>query len=95
MTTREPTAPSEILSIRIATDLKADLGRLAQATKRTKSILAAEAVEVYVARELDIVDGTERGLADMWAGRVVSHDQAAAEMRQMIDVAKSGTPEIS
>lgn len=94
MTTHEPATSSETLSIRLASGLKSDLGRLARATKRTKSFLAAEAVEAYVARELDIIEGIERGLADMRAGRVISHDQAAAEIRQVIEAAKSGTPEI-
>ncbi|MEQ1673089.1 MAG: CopG family transcriptional regulator, partial [Hyphomicrobium sp.] len=83
MTTHEPLITSATLSIRLASRLKSDLGQLARATKRTKSFLAAEAVEAYVARELDIIAGIERGLADMRAGRVVSHEQVAVEMRQV------------
>jgi predicted transcriptional regulator len=61
-----------------------DLGRLAARTRRTKSFLAAEAVGDYVARELAIVAGVERGLADMRAGRLVTHEEAMAELRTTI-----------
>ena len=81
--------PSTTLSVRLSARVKNDLMRLARATKRTKSFLAAEAVEDYVARELEIVGGIERGLADMRAGRVVPHEQVAAEMRQLVQDAKA------
>jgi predicted transcriptional regulator len=61
------------------------LGRLSERTKRAKSILAADAIADYVARELETVAGIERGLADMRAGRVVPHDEAMARLRQTID----------
>lgn len=93
MTTHDPITSSETLSIRLASTLKSDLGRLARVTKRTRSFLAAEAVEAYVARELQIIESIERGLADMRAGRVVSHEQVAADMRQAIEEAVSRSPE--
>ena len=58
------------MTIRVTPDLKEKLGRLAHNTRRTKSYLAAEAVEAYVNREL------QRGLADREAGRVTPHDAA-------------------
>lgn len=67
---------STTMTIRVTPDLKERLGRLAENTRRTKSYLAAEAVEVYVNRELHIIEGTQRGLADMEAVRVTPHKEA-------------------
>lgn len=67
---------STTMTIRVTPDLKEKLGRLAQKTRRTKSYLAAEAVEAYVKRELQIIEGIQRGLADMEAGRVTLHEEA-------------------
>ena len=62
-------------------EVKDKLGRLAQDTRRSRSFLANEAVEAYVSRELEIIDGIQRGLADVTAGRVVSHEAAIEELR--------------
>jgi len=67
---------STTMTIRVTPDLKEKLGRLAHDTRRSRSWLAAEAVEAYVNRELEIIEGIQRGLADMKAGRVTPHDEA-------------------
>ena len=84
MTTQD-IASSATLSVRLSSRTKNDLGRLARATKRTSSFLAGEAIEAFVTRELEIVEGIKRGLADMKAGRVVPHDEAMRQMRQAIE----------
>lgn len=66
---------STTMTIRVTPGLKEKLGRLAQNTRRTKSFLAAEAVEAYVNRELEIIEGIQRGIADMEAGRVTPHNE--------------------
>lgn len=78
---------TDTLTIRLPRKTKAQLGRLAGHTKRTRSFLAAEAIGDYVARELEIVDGIERGLADVRAGRVVPHKEAMARLRQTVKAA--------
>ena len=78
---------STTLTIRITTDVKEKLGRLARDSRRSKSFLAAEAIAAYVERELEITEGVQRGLADIEAGRVVSHDEAMAEIYDLIDAA--------
>lgn len=82
---------STTMTIRLDPRLKAKLGRLADGTRRSRSFLAAEAVEAYVDRELAIVEGIERGLADMEAGRTVSHEAAMASVRRVIG-AVAGDP---
>ena len=73
------------MTIRVSADVKEKLGRLAHDTRRSKSYLAAEAVSAYVDRELEIIDGIQRGIADVGAGRVVPHDDAMAEIYGVID----------
>ena len=75
---------STTLTVRLDDDVKERLGRLASHTRRTRSFLAAEAIEAYVAREIEIVEGIERGRADVAAGRVVPHDEAMAELEAVI-----------
>ena len=81
---------STTMTIRVSPETKSKLERLAADTRRSKSFLAAEAVSAYVDRELDIIDGIKRGMADAEAGRVVSHDEAMAEIDAAIDAAEAG-----
>lgn len=83
-------AQSETMTIRLDAELKAKLGKLAEGTRRSRSFLAAAAVESYVDRELAIIDGIEQGLADAKAGRTVSHDDAMDSIRRRIDMAETG-----
>ena len=78
---------TETLTVRLASTTKNKLGQLAAQTNRTKSYLAAEAIDAYVERELEIVSGIERGLADMKSGKVVSHTNAMARLRKTVKAA--------
>ncbi len=79
---------STTMTIRVSTELKDKLEKLAQDTRRSKSFLAAEAVSAYVERELEIVEGIKRGQANVRAGWVVPHDQAMAEIDAEIEAAR-------
>lgn len=81
---------STTMTIRISPEVKDKLGRLAQGTRRSRAFLASEAVEAYVDRELGIIDGIQRGLADAAAGRVVPHDVAMTELQTVIETARGG-----
>jgi predicted transcriptional regulator len=76
---------STTMTVRLSTDAKDKLSRLAEHTNRSLSFLAGQAISSYAERELEIVEGIERGLADAKAGRVVAHDDAMARMRRAID----------
>lgn len=76
---------STTMTIRLGSDVKEKLDRIASETQRSRSYLAAEAVAAYVDRELEIIEGIRRGLADVDAGRVVTHDDAMAEIDAIID----------
>ena len=77
------------LTVRVSPELKERLGKLAEQTQRTKSFLAGEAIAGYVERELEIVAGIGRGLADMKAGRVVPHEEVMAEIDGIVEAAKA------
>jgi predicted transcriptional regulator len=81
---------STTMTIRVSPEVKRKLDRLASNTRRSKSYLAAEAVSAYVDRELEIVEGIKRGLADVETGRVVPHDEAMAEIYGVIKAPKGG-----
>ncbi|WP_454289669.1 CopG family ribbon-helix-helix protein [Rhizobium arsenicireducens] len=80
---------STTMTIRVSPETKTKLERIAADTRRSKSFLAAEAVSAYVERELEIIDGIKRGMADAAAGQVVPHDEAMAEIYAAIDAAES------
>ena len=67
---------SSTMTIRVPSDLKEKLERLALGTRRSRSYLAAEAVSAYVERELAIIEGIQRGIADVAEGRTTPHDEA-------------------
>jgi predicted transcriptional regulator len=90
MSTQAPDdTASTTLTLRLPPELKARLGELAERTQRTKSFLAGEAIAGYVERELEVIAGIERGLADMKAGRVVAHEAVMAELNARIKRAKA------
>lgn len=75
------------LTIQISPETSDNLGRLASDVRRSRTELAAEAVERYVEQQLRVVDGIRRGIADMESGRVVPHDEAMAELDAVIEAA--------
>ena len=79
------TTASTTMTIRLSPDLKEKLGQLAASSRRSRSFLATEALSAWVERELEITRSIERGLDDVQAGRVVSHDAAIAEINAVLD----------
>lgn len=80
------------LTVRVPSELKRQLERLAAETRRTRSGLAGEAIAAYVERELALIEGIHAGLEDVRAGRVVPHDEVMAEARALIDEACGRDP---
>jgi RHH-type transcriptional regulator, rel operon repressor / antitoxin RelB len=72
---------TEILSIRIDTRTKKRLEMLSKQAKRSKSFLAAEAITAYVESEAWQLGEIEEGIADLEAGRQVSHEEVAKWMK--------------
>ena len=72
------------LTVQLPPAVEKRLDRLAEHRNRAKSLLAGEAIADFVDRELAILDGIKRGLADMAAGRVVPHRKAMRRLRAMV-----------
>ena len=81
-------AESTTLTVRLPTELKAQLAKLAGHTKRKQSFLGMEAIAAYVARGLAIVETIERGRADVKAGRYVSNVEAFRLVEEIIEAAR-------
>jgi predicted transcriptional regulator len=79
------------MTMRLPVEVKSKLSRLADATRRSKSRLVAEAVADYVDRELAIIEGIQRGEADVKAGRVTTHGDIMGRARKLIEEARSAT----
>ena len=68
---------SETLSIRIDAGTKKRLDELSKRCGRSKSFLAAEAIAAYVESEEWQLQEIQGGMADLEAGREVSHEKVA------------------
>ena len=62
-------------TIRVPVDVKRRLDKLAKATSRTRSWLAADAVATYVTEQDWQLSEIEEGIKDAGAGRVVPHEE--------------------
>jgi predicted transcriptional regulator len=76
---------STTMTIRVSPEVKDKLDRLAVETQRSKSFLAGQALAAYVDHELEYIEGIKEARADIAAGRYVTHEQAIAEMRQIVE----------
>ena len=81
-------AETTTITVRVPQETRDKLDRLATATRRSRSFLASEALDIYVREELQIVEGILRGMEDLKAGRVIPHEQVAAELREIVAKAK-------
>jgi predicted transcriptional regulator len=71
------TTVSETLSIRIDAETKKRLDALSKRSRRSKSFLAAEAISAYVESEEWQLGELQAGVAELDAGRGVSHDKVS------------------
>lgn len=82
-------ADSTTLTLRLPTETKNQLAKLAGHTRRSQSFLGAEAIADYVSRELAVVEAIEQGRADVRAGRTTPHDAVVREARRLIEAARA------
>ena len=69
------------LSVRIDTNTKKRLEALARRTRRSKSLLAAEAIAAFVEAESGQLDEIQIGVAELDEGRGVPHKDVANRLR--------------
>ena len=65
------------ISVRIDVKTKRRLEALSKSSKRSKSVLAAEAIAAYVESEEWQVSEVRAGVADLDSGRHVSHEKVS------------------
>ena len=71
-------ADSTTLTIRISQATKDKLDAIATSTKRSKSFLAAEAIEEYLAVQARQIEHIEKGIAELDRGNHVAHEDVRA-----------------
>ena len=74
---------STVLTFRVDEQIKEDLESLAEATQRSKSFLASEALKDYLAREAWQVAHVKEGMRQADEGLTVSHEEVDAWMASM------------
>jgi predicted transcriptional regulator len=75
------------LTIRLTPEILSQLEKVAQNSRRTKSSLAALAMERFVSTEAEIIDNVFAGTGDVKAGLTISHEAAMKRVRSIIAVA--------
>ena len=76
---------STVLTLRVNTKTKAKLDKLAEATKRSKSFLAAEAIERYLEVEAWQIREIKQALKEGDAGDFVSDAELANIVKKYAD----------
>jgi RHH-type transcriptional regulator, rel operon repressor / antitoxin RelB len=71
----QPTMPSTTFTVRVEPGVKKRLERLAKSTGRTRSFLAAEALNEYLDANEWQVAGVKRAIASLDRGEGVSHQE--------------------
>jgi RHH-type transcriptional regulator, rel operon repressor / antitoxin RelB len=71
-----------LVSVRLSEPVADRLENLAQATDRSKSFLAAQAIEEFLAVQEWQVAAIKEGIEAADRGEVVSHDEAVAELNR-------------
>ena len=71
-------ASSNILTLRIDSQLKKKLDKLAKTTQRSRSFLAAEAIREYVTLNEWQIAEIKRGIREADAGNFATEDDVAA-----------------
>ena len=65
----------EVITIRIERDIKERLEKLAQATARSRSFLAAEAIRCYLDQQAWQVEQILEGIEEAEVGKLVEHEK--------------------
>ena len=75
-------AESTLLTLRLKRGLRKQLDRLAKATQRSRSFLAAEAIREYVALNEWQIEETRRALEEADRGEFASEEQVRRTVRK-------------
>lgn len=73
-------AAKPILNVRVAPETLRKLDAVASATRRTRSFIANEALEAWIDREMEIIEGLRVGLEEVRAGKGILHERAMRDI---------------
>ncbi len=79
-TKKENTVDRTTITLHTSPAVKKRLDQLSKITDRSRSYLAAEAIERYLREEEEFIAAVHEGLADVAAGRVMTSDQVKASL---------------
>lgn len=71
-----------VMSVRLKSSVSRRLGSLAEATDRTRSYLAAKAIEQYIELQEWQIDGIKKALASLDAGHFASQAKVRAAFKR-------------
>jgi len=74
-----------ILNIRLPAETLRRLDAIAAATRRTRSFIANEALEAWIARESAIIEDIRIGLEESRAGKTIPHERAMRDLDAAIE----------
>ncbi|HEX8665189.1 MAG TPA: CopG family transcriptional regulator [Beijerinckiaceae bacterium] len=78
-----------VLKLTLPQHAEDGLARLAARAGASAEAVASEALEHFVAEELAIIEGIERGLDDMRQGRLVSHEEVMRDADDLLNGTES------
>lgn len=78
-------AETTTITIRVEAETKQKLDRLAELTQRSRSWLAADALDRYLAEELEICEGIVEAMKDADAGNTIPHEEAMAIIEAAVE----------
>lgn len=73
---------SSMISVRMPEELMNRLDHLAKSLERSRSYLAAQAIEEYVSIQEWQVKAIQEGIEDARAGRIVPHEVVVKELKK-------------
>jgi predicted transcriptional regulator len=72
---------SHVVTLRISDESKDRLERLCKITRRSKSFIAGEAIQEYMASKLWMMEALEEGIEDLQRGGISTHEEVLAEWK--------------
>jgi predicted transcriptional regulator len=72
------------IGARVSVGLDRDISKLAVALGRSKSWVIEQALENYVGSERQFVEAVNQGLADIEAGRTMTHEQVVGRIDALL-----------
>ncbi len=75
-------ADTTLITVRVPKDVAKRLRALAQATDRSKSYVAGQAIEEFLTLQEWQVKAIRQGIAEANAGKLIPHDEAVKRLRR-------------